>query len=61
MSDIPGAANGSYAPMSITASKQLPRLTAVELDLGGIPADVGQFLPERSPSHRERTRGAEGR
>jgi len=31
-----------------------------EFGLGGIPTDVGQFSPDRSPRHSERTRGAGG-
>src|SRR6185437_12441764 len=44
----------------VTASKQISLLIVGEFGLGGIPRDVAQFLPQRSPGHCERTSGADG-
>ena len=45
--------------MLVAASKQFPLLMVGEFGLGGIPTDVEQFWPYRSPGQGERTGGAD--
>jgi hypothetical protein len=41
----------------VAASNQFPLLEVGQFGVGGIPPDVGQFSPYRSPGQSERTRG----
>src|SRR5690348_3764829 len=59
MRNILSAADWSQTALLGAAPKQFLLLMVGELDLGGIPTPVGQFLPYRSPSYSERASGAD--